>query len=372
MKPIKVLEVIRQGQVGGGESHLIDLVNGFDPLQIEVVVLAFTPGAMIDTLSRKGFKCYVTPTSHPFDFRVTKAIKDIIRQENIQIIHAHGSRAASNVFLIARRLRLPMIYTVHGWSFHQDQSSIIYKLRALSEKIICRYSRRVICVSQNNKETGEQTFGLKNCTVIENGIDIKRFNPQNDFKDIGQELGFTAKDFIVGFIARLTLQKAPLDFIRSIVIAHQQRPEIKALIVGDGDMKEEIMEYIRQNQAEDYIRTTPFRQDVPDLLHATDVFCIPSLWEGLSIALLEAMAMGKALVVTPTDGTRELIIPEENGKLVPFSSPEKLASSYLEYFDHPEQILLYGSACRQLVEHRFDSQRVSDEVTRIYQTFVRP
>lgn len=371
MSPVKVLEVIRQGQIGGGESHLIDLIHGFIPAQTEAIVLAFTPGPMIDTLRQKGIKCYVVETSHPFDLRVSKAIKNIIKHEQIQIIHAHGSRAASNVVLIARQCHIPLIYTVHGWSFHQDQSSLIYRLRAMSEKIICRFSSKIICVSENNKETGENTFGLKNCTVIENGIDLQKFNPDLNFKNIRKELGFSAEDFIIGFIARQTLQKAPLDFVKSITIAHHQNPRIKALMVGDGDMKNEVEDYIRSEQAGSYIQTTSYRQDVPDLLNAMDVFCIPSLWEGLSIALLEAMAMRKALVVTPTDGTRDLIRPEMNGKIAPFSSPEKLAGQYIEYFVHQEQISQFGNACRQLIEQRFDSQRVSDQVTKIYQTFVR-
>lgn len=370
MQPIKVLEVIRQGEIGGGESHLLDLIAHFRPQEIEVVVLAFTPGAMIDSLQERGIKAYVIKTSRPFDIRVYRQIQSIILSENIQLIHAHGSRAASNLILIARKLHLPFIYTVHGWSFHQDQNKIIYKLRCLSEKIICRYSHKVICVSQSNLDTGQNNFGLKNAVVIENGINLQRFNPENTFKDIRTEFNFTSQDFIVGFIARLTLQKAPLDFVKSILIAHQQIPNLKALIVGDGDMREEISEYITNEQANDFIRTSPFRQDVPDLLHAINIFCIPSLWEGLSISLLEAMAMKKALVVTPTDGTYELIKHNINGKIAHFSNPQKLAEYFIEYYNHPEQIEKFSSINQKIIQQRFDCSRVSEQVTKIYKEFL--
>ncbi|MCS2302509.1 glycosyltransferase [Bacteroides ovatus] len=135
--------------------------------------------------------------------------------------------------------------------------------------------------------------------MIENGINLKRFNPDGNRKDLRKEFGFTEDDFVIGFVSRITLQKAPLDFVKSIAIAHQKDARIKALLVGEGDMEEETKEAIRQNGIEEYIRTSPFRNDVPDVLHAINVFCLPSLWEGLSIALLEAMAMKKALVVTP-------------------------------------------------------------------------
>ena len=369
MKPINVLEVIRQGQIGGGESHLLDLVSGFDST-VNPIVLAFTPGQMIDTFRAQGVKCYVIETSHPFDFRIIKQIQELIKKEEIQIIHAHGSRAASNVALIAKMMRIPLIYTVHGWSFHQDQSPIISCLRARSEKIICAMSNQVICVSESNQQTGIQTFGLKKSVVIENGINLSRFNPDNSFKNIRKEFGFNVDDFIVGFIGRITLQKDPMNFIKSIAIAHKKESGIKGFLVGEGDMKDEAIAYIRENSLEDVIRTSNFRSDIPDLLNAIDIFCLPSLWEGLSIALLEAMAMGKALVVTPTDGTKEVITDHVNGLVAQYNNPENLAELYIAYFKDYLLKEKCGKEAKALIEKRFDSTRVSAKVTEIYKSLV--
>ena len=162
------------------------------------------------------------------------------------------------------------------------------------------------------------------------------------------------------------LLEAPLDFVKSIAIAHQKDARIKALLVGEGDMEEETKEAIRQNGIEEYIRTSPFRNDVPDVLHAINVFCLPSLWEGLSIALLEAMAMKKALVVTPTDGTREVITHQESGLIADFGQPEELAECYLTYLHYPEWIESYGNAAMAVIQERFDSRRVSQQVTEVY------
>lgn len=370
MKPIKVLEVIRQGQIGGGESHVLDLVLGFLREEVEPIVMAFTPGHMIDTLQAKGIQCYVIETEKAFDSKIQKEIRQIIEKEQIQLIHAHGSRAASNVFRIAHRMHLPLIYTVHGWSFHQDQSKLIYTLRAWSEKLICHYCSKMICVSESNRVSGKEAFGLKQADVIENGINLQRFNPDGNFKDIREELHIGKEEFIIGFIARMTLQKSPLDFVESIAIAHKENPNIKGLLIGDGEMKEEVYEYIREKQLEDCFYLSGFRTDVPDLLNAIDVYCLPSLWEGLSIALLEAMAMKKALVVTPTDGTKEIIRANQNGLIVDFNHPESLAKAYLHYYHHPELITLYGNNAQEVIQTRFNSQRVSDEVTTIYKSLV--
>lgn len=372
MKPIKVLEVIRQGEIGGGESHVLDLISGFDRNEIVPVAMAFTKGHMTDTLEEQGVRCHIVEARRAFDPCIQQKITRIIKEEGIELIHAHGSRAASNMLWAAQRLGLPMVYTVHGWSFHQDQSKWIFKLRAWSEKLICRQSRQVICVSENNRQSGIRHFGLgENCRVIENGINLTRFDPGKAFKDIRKEMGIPQEEFIIGFIGRITLQKAPLDFIKSVAIAHAANPNIKGLIIGEGDMKQETDSYIRQEKLERCFYVSGFRTDVPDVLKAIDVFCLPSLWEGLSIALLEAMAMGKAVVVTPTDGTREIIKDHENGMIVPYRQPRKLAEAYQAYEKDRELIKTCGRNALRLIKERFDSRRVSQEVTHIYKNILQ-
>ena len=363
---IKVLEVIRQGQIGGGESHVLDLIQCLDKERVEPIAMAFTGGHMIDTLESQGIKCYVIETQKAFDRKVSRKIREVVQQEKIDIIHAHGSRAASNMLGTASKLNIPLIYTVHGWSFHQDQNWLVRKVRAWSEKLICHMAQEVICVSESNRKTGEDTFGLQQDTVIENGINLHRFDAEAHYPDLRPELGFTDDDFVVAEICRITLQKAPLDFVKSIELAHESEPRIKGLLVGEGDMHAEVMQYIDQHHMHDYLKTSPFRTDVPAVLKTIDVYALPSLWEGLSIALLEAMAMKKPIVVTPTDGTKEVITDDENGTIIPFSNPQAAADAYISYMHQPECIKAHGEAAYEMVEKRFNAQRVADTVLSIY------
>lgn len=369
MKRTKVLEVIRQGQIGGGESHLLDLVTFLDKEQFEPICLAFTSGEMITRLQSMGIKCHVIETLKPFDIKVQRQIAKLILQEQIQLVHAHGSRAASNMIWPARKLHVPIIYTVHGWSFHDDQNFLIRVLRQWSEKLICSMATQVICVSQSNADTGRERFGLKQATVIENGINLLRFNHVGQYPDLRTSFGFTADDFVVGFIARCTKQKAPLDFLEAVRLAHDRNPRVKGLFVGEGDMDDEVNRYIASHQMKHYVFRSNFRTDVPALLHNINVYCLPSLWEGLSIALLEAMAMGKAIVATPTDGTKEVITHEDNGLIIPFEHPEALADAILRLYNDRSLYEHCGSRAHQLVATRFDAQRVSDAVSIIYHKF---
>jgi glycosyltransferase involved in cell wall biosynthesis len=131
-------------------------------------------------------------------------------------------------------------------------------------------------------------------------------------------------------------------------------------------MDEDLDAYIQQHQMEDYLFRSPFRTDVPDLLHCIDIYCLPSLWEGLSIALLEAMAMRKAIIATPTDGTKEVIRHEENGLLIPFDDNSALADSISRFY---HDSLLMKRCCEsalQFVSERFSAKCVADSVMSIY------
>jgi len=366
---MKVLEVIRQGQIGGGESHLIDLVSFLDKKKIEPVCLSFSGGEMINRLNEMGIICYVLETQRPFDLRIQKQIIELIRDNDIQLVHAHGSRAASNMLYPVRKLHIPFVYTVHGWSFHDDQSFLVKKLRAWSEKLICHYADEVICVSQSNADTGREVFGLKAAHVIDNGVNLDRFNPQNSLKDLRPEFGFDKDDFVVGFIARCTIQKNPLLFLESLQLAHKEYPEIKGLFVGEGDMDSQVDEYIALHQMQDYVYRSPFRIDVPDILNTIDVYCLPSLWEGLPIALLEAMAMSKAIIATPTDGTKEVLRNEENGLLIPVNDISALTDAILRLHDDSSLMEKCRTNARMFVSERFNANRVAESVSAIYSKY---
>ncbi|MBR1447188.1 MAG: glycosyltransferase family 4 protein [Prevotella sp.] len=366
MARTKVLEVIRQGQIGGGESHLADLIELMDKTDYEPVCLSFTDGEMMNRLRVNGVKCYIIKTTKPFNVSIQRRIIQIIKDESVTIIHAHGTRAASNVLYPSRHLGLPLVYTVHGWSFHDDQGKLTYTLRRWSEKLICHYATRVICVSEGNAETGRKAFGLKNPIVIKNGVNLNTFNRDKKSPLQRSDFGFSDSDFVVGFIARCTKQKAPLDYLEAVRLAHQSVSSVKGMFIGEGDMDTEVDKYISAYQMESYVYRSPFRTDVADILPLIDVYCLPSIWEGLSIGLLEAMASGCAIIATPTDGTQEIIRDEQNGLIVPFNSPNKTCDAILRLVNDEK----LRNRCRQnavcLVAEQFNAQRVADAVVDIY------
>lgn len=315
-RKIRVLQGIRQGKVGGGESYLLSLVENMDRTHFEPIVLSFTNGPMVERLKSLGIKTHVIHTEKPFDITVWKKVKQLMQEEDIDLVHAHGTRANSNMFWAAKKMKLPLVYTCHAWSFHIDQNAIVRRLRIMGEKFLTQKATVNICGSKANRDTGKKLFGNFDAVIIHNSIDAKKFNPYSTYKNIRQELGIGEDDLVIASIARFTLQKQPLKLIAAFAEVCKKVPNVKLLMVGDGEEKQKAIQLIQQLQLADKVVLQTFRQDVPDLLAGSDIFVLPSLWEAFPIALLEAMSMGKAVIGTNVDGTPEIIQHQQNGLLI--------------------------------------------------------
>lgn len=371
MKRIKILETIRQGHIGGGETHLYELVTHMDLARFEPIVLSFSSGDMVDKLKQKGIKVKVIYTEHAFDFKIWKKVRDFIIEEQIDIVHAHGTRAYSNIFLHAKMLKLPVIYTVHGWSFHIDQTYLTRKMRELSENLLTALADTTICVSKSNQQDGIDHFNMKRSTVIHNAIDLNKYNPKNQFNHIRNELGISSDQIVVGYIQRITKQKDPLTMLHAMKKVFDRSDKIRLLMVGDGDLKSDSIKLAKELMIDDRVIFQDFRTDIPDVLNAIDIYCLPSLWEGFPIGILEAMAIGKAVVATAVDGTREMIDDGTTGLLIEHGKPQDLADALLLLSNDFKLRKLLADNAIKYVNSNFGIQRLVAEVEKVYKQLVR-
>ena len=294
----KILLTIRQGKIGGGETHVLQIAEHHDRSKYAVFVLSFTEGEMVDRLKQIGIPCYVIKTTKPFDVRVWKKVQKLVKELKIDIIHAHGTRAMSNSFWAAKSLAKPLIYTVHGWSFHKTDSPFVYRLKTKIERFLTKRSNTTICVSKSNQLQAKKEFLLKNSVVIQNGIDVEKYTPYASYKNLRKALGIHQNKTIVIYISRLTKQKDPLNMIQSMKYVLDTSKNIMLLIVGDGELRNACEQLVSKLNLKDQIQFLGFRNDISSLLNTSDIYCLPSLWEGLPIGLLEAMSMKKPCITT--------------------------------------------------------------------------
>jgi glycosyltransferase involved in cell wall biosynthesis len=365
-RKIKILECIRQGQIGGGESHLLSLVENLDRDRFEPVVLSFTEGPMVDRLRAMGVKTHVLYTERPFDITKWSRVRELMKAEGIDLVHAHGTRASSNTVWAARSLGIPLVYTIHGWSFHNDQHPLVRRLRILGERWITARSSVNISVSASNRESGMEFIPSLDSVVINNGIDQQKFSPARSLANVREELRIPSGALLVLFIARFTAHKQPLTLIRAFRQALASLPGLYLLMVGSGDEKEAGLQLVKELELEDKVCLLPFRQDVPDVLAAADIFVLPSLWEGLPIGLLEAMSMGKVVIATRVDGTKEVLRDRENGLMVEPGDVPALAEALVRMGKDGELRRRLGGEAVKTVREQFNATVMTRRIEEIY------
>lgn len=370
MTPLRVLHAIRQGQIGGGESHVLSVARTMDRSRFEPVVLSFTKGAMVDELRRIGVQTHVIASTRPFDVRTWGRAGQLLTDEGIDVVHAHGTRGLSNVVWAARQRSIPVAYTIHGWSFHSQQSRLTHALRVGAERFLIGQSQQTICVSRANLAEGRVYLPDLKAEVVLNGIDLQRFDPQQPQPDVRAHYGIRPEQVVIGFMARLTHQKDPLTLIDAFSLIAADCPKAVLLLIGSGELQAAVNERIRERGLPERVITDGYRQDVPAVLRAMDVYCLPSLWEGMPIGLMEAMAMQKPVIVSAVDGTVELITHGENGLLVPAHRPDRLADALrLVVTNDVLRHGLAGRARQRIVQHH-DVRDMTGRLEQIYQTMV--
>ncbi len=363
---IKVLHTIRQGKIGGGESHVLTLVQELDKTRFEPVVLSFTPGPMVDELNKMGIETHVIYTERGFDFGKFGIIKKFLQDNKIQLVHNHGTRATSNLWWACKKLGIPMLYTVHGWSFHDDQSFVKKNARIASEAFLTRKVDVTISVSYSNQETGRGCIKGFQSKVIRYGIDLKKFNADGVVSNIREHYKVNPNHVLIGYIVRMDVQKDPINMIKAYKQVCDARKDVTLLMIGEGPLKAETLELIKTLGISDRVIVDNFRQDVPNVLAGIDVYCLPSLWEGLPIGMMEAIAMRKCVVVSAVDGSKEIIKDGENGLLVTPQKPEELAKALIKVIDDADLRAKLGQNALKTVQEEFNAVTMTRKIENLY------
>jgi len=351
---IKILSVIRQGEFGGGETYLFNLAVNLNPELFETVVLSYSDGNLIKILNEKKIKTYIINSRLPFNFLKYGEVKKIIKAENPDIVHLHGTRACSNALIPAKQLKKKIVYTVHGFSFHEGSSSLANYLKRKIESYFLENADMTVCGSESDYNTSKGLNQKAKLKIIKNSIDAEKFSPMQANLRIKKELGFNDVDIIIGSIARLTFQKDPVTLIKAFSQVQTKYENLKLLFIGDGELKEECVSEVKKLNIENKVRFEPFRSDVKDVLPVLDIFVLPSLWEVVPLGLLEAMSMEIPSIATEIHGTNEALKNNENGLTFAKGNSEELAKCINEYLGNPVKAKEMAIKARQTVIEYFN------------------
>ncbi len=366
MRPTKILHIISKLHVGGVENQLLTVLGKYDRNTLSPLVCTLADkGAIGRDIEAMGIEVFsLNKLKHRFDWTIVRDIKNLIGENDIKIVRTHQYHANLYGRLAAKKTKVPcVVASVHN-VYTRDRK--IH--RRVINRYLVRYTDKVVAVSEEVKKHIIKYDGLseEKVKVIHNGVDVKRFSDANG-KRIRSELRISPEVPIVGTIGRLTYQKGQRYLIDALATLKYKFPQLILLIVGDGPLRNELEDYADSLGTGKNVRFLGTRRDIPDLLSAMDIFVLPSLWEGLVNALLEAMAAGNAVIATDIPPIREIIDTDNIGILVPTENSSSIVAS-IDLLLHNRLLEKdYGKSAKERARSIFNIDTTVNKYTELFE-----
>jgi len=319
----------------------------------------------LEQMGRDGVRLHGLPSGPNTGnlVRLLPMILNVFRQVKPDLIHFNDPAVAG---LLAGRLHRHAALVI---THHTPELNRRYGLRGkLLDRLAFGGRPFVIFTSESDRRTGIERDGIReeDSTVIPYGIDVSSFGKHYDRNGIYKELGIPPDHRIVGNVARLAAQKGHTYLIEAAKIVLSRHGNVTFVIVGDGALRGKLnAQTVRAGIAERFVFTGQ-RSDIPRLLNAFDVFVMPSLFEGLCMAVLEALAVALPVVATPVGGIPSSVAEGETGRLVPPRDADALANAILWMLEHPAEAREMGLRGRQLVEANFTMEAMLAGTEAVY------
>ena len=286
-----------------------------------------------------------------------------MQERNVDIVHTHNFYAGF-YGISAARLRGRTIRIVHG---EHGMAQYKRKRRLLIGRVIYPLAHKIVTMSKD-QELFFKRLGIpgdKLVTIL-NGVDLSRFNGVIDREEKKTELGLSGANAIIGCVGRLSEEKGHQYLIRAIKHVNQKIPGVHLVLVGDGAARTALGELTRELDMERLIHFFGNRDDVNEIYPVLDLFCLPSLTEGLANALLEAMACRLPIVATSVGGNKELLTQMKNGVMVPSGSATSLAEAITMVLSDGGLRTSLAETGRRFVEEKFSLKRMVDDYANLY------
>jgi sugar transferase (PEP-CTERM/EpsH1 system associated) len=363
---INVLLFITELNVGGAERIVEQLATRLSPDRYNVkVACLYDPEAIGTKIRAAGIPVINLDMRGKWDLRAPYRLFRLLRRENIQILHAHLFHANLLAATLGKLARIPIIITT------RHSVEIGGPGREWLNRLVKPLHDVAVMVSRQVHKTERHRSGVKADKIVEipGGVHVDTF-AQVDRKSIERlrhkwDLG--TKVAIVGTVGRFAEPKGYSYLLEAMVELRNQNANIRALLVGDGPLRPAMEEKAEALGLSDTVVFTGIRRDVPEILALLDVFVLPSLWEGLPIALLEAMAAGLPVVATRVGGVPEVVVDGATGLLVPPRAPEALSKAILKLLQDPDLRQKMGQAGQERVREYFSVERMVEETEALYE-----
>lgn len=367
-QPPLIVHVIHRLQVGGLENGLVNLINRLPVDRYRHAIVAMTEiTSFRERIQRSGVDCYAMHKKPGKDFGVYIKLWRLFRKLKPAVVHTRNVNtleAQWPAWLAGVRRR---VHGEHGRNMEDLDGE--NKKYLLMRRLFRWWVHRYVALSMDMKQwlLSRVRVNPKRLVHIYNGVDTERFIPG---RDAARELiPVPLRDgFIIGTVGRLQAEKNQAGLVRVFIRLAKQKPAtpLRLVIFGDGEVRAELENLLADANVTEAAWLAGNRDDVAQLLPALDLFVLPSLGEGISNTILEAMACGVPILATRVGGNAELVIEGKTGSLVAAADDDALIAAVTHYLDNPSLLREHGLAGRRRVESTFSLQAMVDAYQRLY------
>lgn len=353
----------------GGAEHLSLIISDYlaRNTSIEPIVCALeSSGPLREKLVAAKIRTFDVGKRAGIDIGASLRLRSLLKKENISMMHVHNLGPLLYGFLATRFMakRPHFLYTEHV-RLEQEvfRTSLLFVHRLIAQQVDL-----FVSIAQHISEYASERMGLpeKKIVTIPNGIDIEKYSTHEVAADL---LALKASGkVLIGCIAALRPQKNHETLIRSMSIVSGSMPDAVLVLVGDGPCRKQLEALVEDRGLARNVIFAGYRPNIPAMLKAFDVVALSSLYEGLSLSALEAMAAGKSVVLSDVYGNSELIQDETVGLLVAPQSPEEMAKALIVLLQNEPLRKRMGAAARQLVAERYDVRTMLKSYADLYES----
>jgi glycosyltransferase involved in cell wall biosynthesis len=374
---LRVLQVM-ECTIGGTRRHITDVARGLSGRGVDVHLAVATHRQpdfreTLQELAKEGCTVHEIPMRRAIspvaDVRQIVALQKLLREVQPQVVHTHSSKAgvlgrlASHGAGIGKRVHTPHTFAfLFRQMFQPTKRRLFFEL----EKQLAQMSHALVAVSASEARTFRRSgvVAPDKVHVVPNGINAGSFGGSTNLSV--SEFGLDPRRPTAAIIGLLNKAKGQ-DLAIESLMHRPELDELQLLIVGHGEMESDLRALTRARGLEQRVAFAGFRQDVPEILLATDFVLLPSRWEGMPYIVLEAMAASRGVAATPVDGAVDLIEQGHTGWLAPMISSAAIADTLVRVLEHsPEQRVRMGQAARARVEASFTDEIMVDRLLELY------
>ena len=356
--------ITRSDDIGGAQIHVRDLSTALRAVGHDAVVIAGTNGILADELRAHGVPYYslshlgreVGPLQ---DVRCFSELRETLREIQPDIISTHSTKAGFIGRIVGKTLRIPTLFTAHGWGFTDGRPPLQAFAFWAIERTSAALAARIITVCESDRAAAVRTH------VASSDRLVTIYNAMPDVDETLQARPGNSPPRLV-MVARLSRWKDHPTLLQALSGLKDLDWQLE--LVGDGPLRGQLEELVQSLGLASRVTFLGFRRDVPERMAEAQLFLLISKWEGFPRSILEAMRAGLPVVASDVGGVKESVVDGTTGFVIPRGDAVRLRECLRQFITNAELRVCMGAAGRARYEEMFTFDRLVERTTKVYES----